>query len=143
MVSKCDHSKLLIGSGQRQEEPTFPSRFSCTISWSEFPIPMKAHVVESCSVPPSASMASFFRFQPLPKRYIQGGGQKNLLNHKIELNPWSSYFHCYGISVIKCYFFCCYKSDMWWFWCNIILFMLLYNFLKHNVFSWDFWELCV
>lgn len=57
------------------------------------------------------------------------------------------HFHCYGISVIKSYFFCCYKSNMWWFlmWYIYYLFMLLYNFLKHlkNVFPWDFWELCV
>lgn len=66
-------------------ELTFPSRLSCTISWSEFPIPMKAQVVESCSVPPSASMASFFLFQPLPKRYIQGGGQKNLCDSTLTL----------------------------------------------------------
>lgn len=55
-------------------------------------------------------MASFFRFQPLPKRYIQGGGQKNLLNHKIELNQCPTsvqvfvYVHCYRISVMKFFF---------------------------------------
>lgn len=57
---------------------TFPSKFSCCISWSLFPIPMKAQGCDSCSVQPSRSICSFFFFHPLPIRYTHGGGQKNL-----------------------------------------------------------------
>ena len=57
---------------------TLPSRLSWTISWSEFPIPINAQTVDSCSVAPSCSICSRFLFQPLPNKYIQGGGQKNL-----------------------------------------------------------------
>ena len=57
---------------------TFPSKFSCCISWSLFPIPIKAHGWDSCSEQPSRSICSFFFFHPLPIRYTQGGGQKNL-----------------------------------------------------------------
>ena len=60
------------------ETLTFPSRFSCTISWSELPIPIKAQTCVSCSLQPSRSICSCFLFQPLPNRYIHGGGQKNL-----------------------------------------------------------------
>ena len=57
---------------------TLPSKLSWTISWSEFPIPINAQTVDSCSVAPSCSICSRFLFQPLPNKYIQGGGQKNL-----------------------------------------------------------------
>lgn len=46
---------------------------------------MKAHGWASCSVQPSFSMLSSFFFQPLPIRYTQGGGQKNLNQHKRAL----------------------------------------------------------
>ena len=48
--------------------PTFPSRLSCTISWSELPMPMKAQTWVSCSVAPSSSICSRFLFHPLPNR---------------------------------------------------------------------------
>lgn len=57
---------------------TFPSKLSCCISWSLLPMPMKAQGCDSCSEQPSRSICSFFFFQPLPIRYTQGGGQKNL-----------------------------------------------------------------
>lgn len=60
--------------------PTFPSRLSCCISCSLLPIPMNAHGWASCSVQPSFSMLSSFFCQPLPIRYTQGGGQKNLID---------------------------------------------------------------
>lgn len=57
---------------------TFPSKLSCCISWSLLPMPMKAQGCDSWSEQPSRSIWSFFFFQPLPIRYTQGGGQKNL-----------------------------------------------------------------
>lgn len=67
---------------------TFPSKFSCCISWSLFPIPMKAQGCDSCSVQPSRSICSFFFFHPLPIRYTHGGGQKNLKMKNItKLHP--------------------------------------------------------
>lgn len=68
---------------------TFPSKFSCCISWSLFPIPMKAQGCDSCSVQPSRSICSFFFFHPLPIRYTHGGGQKNL---KMKNTLWD-YIH--------------------------------------------------
>lgn len=65
---------------------TFPSKFSCCISWSLFPIPIKAQGCDSCSVQPSRSICSFFFFHPLPMRYTHGGGQKNL---KMKNTLWS------------------------------------------------------
>src|SRR4029434_10139478 len=60
---------------------TFLSRLSCCISWSLFPMPMKAQGWDSCSEQPSRSICSFLFFQPLPTRYTHGGGQKNLHTH--------------------------------------------------------------
>lgn len=59
---------------------TFPSRLSCCISCSLLPIPMNAHGWASCSVQPSFSIFSIFFCQPLPIRYTDGGGQKNLMD---------------------------------------------------------------
>ncbi len=61
---------------------TFPSKFSCCISWSLLPMPMKAQGWDSCSEQPSRSICSLFFFHPQPIRYTQGGGQKNLDKHK-------------------------------------------------------------
>lgn len=67
-----------MANGTTAGKLTFPSRFSCCISCSLLPIPIKAHGWASCSVQPSFSMFSSFFCQPLPNRYTHGGGQKNL-----------------------------------------------------------------
>lgn len=76
------HVAIIISSAVTRvvyyNSSTFPSKLSCCISWSLFPIPMKAQGCDSCSVQPSRSICSFFFFHPLPIRYTHGGGQKNL-----------------------------------------------------------------
>lgn len=88
------------------EKLTFPSRFSCCISCSLLPIPIKAHGWASCSVQPSFSMFSSFFCQPLPNKYTQGGGQKNLNGNREELKRAMWYFHTLFCSFfpLKCTF---------------------------------------
>lgn len=64
----------------------------------------------------------FFPFPATSKEVYTGGRAKKSVksqnrNEPMVLKvykylPVCVHFHCYGISVIKSYFFCCYKSDM-------------------------------
>lgn len=102
---------------------TFPSKFSCCISWSLFPIPIKAQGCDSCSVQPSRSICSFFFFHPLPMRYTHGGGQKNL---KINNTLWNyTVFQINTLMHTQCFY----------------IHTLHLNLCRHALhLSWRFWK---
>lgn len=74
------------------------------MSWSLEFIPINAQIWASLSVAPSCSNCSRFFFHPLPNKYIQGGGQKNLwtdnrkmgLEHLLLFYLDSDWYCCCG-----------------------------------------------